>query len=113
LLKRPELGCEDIRRFIEDLDPEVMRRVETQAKYGGYINRQLAHVARLEVLEKRLIPQSMDYSRAAGLSNEARQKLSEVSPRTVGQASRVQGVTPADITALLVELKKLSKEARH
>jgi tRNA uridine 5-carboxymethylaminomethyl modification enzyme len=113
LLKRPELRSEDIRQFIEDLDPEVMRRVEIQAKYGGYIDRQVAHVARLEVLEKKLIPQSMDYSGAAGLSNEARQKLSEVSPRTVGQASRVQGVTPADITALLVELKRQDSGVRR
>jgi tRNA uridine 5-carboxymethylaminomethyl modification enzyme len=106
LLKRPEVSSKDLSQFVEDTNPDIIGVVEIEAKYGGYIDRQLSQVARSEELEARLIPEDMDYSKAFGLSYEARQKLSKVSPRTVGQASRVPGITPADVTALLVEIKK-------
>jgi tRNA uridine 5-carboxymethylaminomethyl modification enzyme len=106
LLKRPEVTAPDICRLASDLDPETVTRVEIDAKYGGYIERQLAQVARTAALEESLIPNWIDYLLAVGLSTEARQKLARIRPRTVGQASRIQGVTPADITALLVEMKR-------
>jgi tRNA uridine 5-carboxymethylaminomethyl modification enzyme len=106
LLKRPQVSSEHMSQFAEDLDLSIIRKVEIEAKYGGYIKRQLSQVARMQGLEQSLIPEEMDYSKALGLSYEARQKMSQVRPRTVGQASRIQGVTPADITALLVEIKK-------
>lgn len=106
LLKRPEVAGYDISTLVSNLDPEIIRKVEIEAKYGGYIERQLRQVARMQTLEDRMIPEALDYEKALGLSSEARQKLLRVKPRTVGQASRVPGVTPADITALLVELRK-------
>jgi len=106
VLKRPEVTSRDIFQFVPDIDPAIIRKAEIEAKYGGYIARQLSQVARMEALEDRVIPGEMDYLKAVGLSLEARQKLSKVRPRTVGQASRIQGVTPADITALLVEIRK-------
>jgi tRNA uridine 5-carboxymethylaminomethyl modification enzyme len=106
LLKRPEISCQDLEGLVHDLDPETLSRVEIEAKYGGYIKRQLAQVARMSELESKPIPERIDYEKVLGLSNEARQKLARVKPTSVGQASRVQGVTPADISALLIEMKK-------
>lgn len=106
LLKRPEISCQDLEGLVHDLDSETLSRVEIEAKYGGYIKRQLAQVARMSELESKPIPERIDYEKVLGLSNEARQKLARVKPTSVGQASRVQGVTPADISALLIEMKK-------
>jgi tRNA uridine 5-carboxymethylaminomethyl modification enzyme len=106
LLKRPEVTHREIASFLGEPDSENLERVEIEAKYGGYIERQLAQIARVSALEDRTIPDSIDYAKLYGLSTEARQKLAVIRPRSVGQASRVQGVTPADITALLIELKK-------
>jgi len=109
LLKRPEIRGQDLGGLIQGFDPEILSRVEIEAKYGGYIKRQLAQVARMSELESKPVPESIDYARVPGLSNEAKQKLARVKPASIGQATRVQGVTPADISVLLIEIKR--KEA--
>lgn len=106
LLKRPEISCQDLDGLLQGLDPEILSRVEIEAKYGGYIKRQLAQVAKMSELENKPIPEGIDYKKVLGLSNEAKQKLARVKPTSVGQASRVQGITPADVSVLLIEIKK-------
>ncbi|MDI6748270.1 MAG: tRNA uridine-5-carboxymethylaminomethyl(34) synthesis enzyme MnmG [Rhodocyclaceae bacterium] len=86
---------------------DVIEQVEIQAKYQGYIERQKEDVARMAAQEDAPIPADFDYAAVAGLSHEVRQKLAQQRPQTVGQASRMQGVTPAAISILLVNLKKL------
>ena len=83
-------------------EPEVARQVEVAAKYEGYIRRMLDDVARFKGLEQRLIPDGLDYRAVPGLSTEIRERLTEVRPRSLGQASRVPGVTPAAISILTV-----------
>jgi tRNA uridine 5-carboxymethylaminomethyl modification enzyme len=87
-------------------DAEVVEQVEIQAKYQGYIERQKEEVAKSLAHESSAIPVDMDYTLVHGLSFEARQKLMQARPETLGQASRVQGVTPATISLLLVHLKR-------
>ena len=104
LLRRPEVTYADVRR----LDPKaltdtaVARQVEVSAKYAGYIRRMLDDVARFKRLEERLIPEGLDYRVVPGLSTEIRERLAEVRPRSLGQASRIPGVTPAAISILTV-----------
>ena len=87
-------------------DPEVIRQLEVQARYGGYIKRQMGEVERQRKQENTAIPQTVDYSTVKGLSNEVKQKLTSTRPDTVGQAARIPGVTPAAISLLLVYLKR-------
>lgn len=87
-------------------DPQVINQLEIQARYGGYIERQRNEIARHSKLEKTALPSDLNYDNVRGLSNEVRQKLSEQRPQTIGQASRMPGVTPAAISLLLVYLKK-------
>ncbi len=109
LIKRPELSYEDL-DFIDEKRPiladDVREQVNIQIKYEGYIKRQLAQVAQYKKLEEKLIPPDINYYDMNGLRIEARQKLSEIKPMNVGQASRIAGVSPADISVLLVNLKK-------
>jgi tRNA uridine 5-carboxymethylaminomethyl modification enzyme len=85
----------------------VSEQVEVEAKYAGYIEKQRLEVARFRRLEDRHIPPSLDYRDMVGLRTEAREKLAYVRPATVGQAGRLAGVNPADISVLLVHLKRL------
>jgi tRNA uridine 5-carboxymethylaminomethyl modification enzyme len=78
-------------------------------KYEGYIKQQLAQVAKFNKLESKLLPQDLDYMELKGLSVEARQKLNKIKPVSVGQASRISGVSPADITALMIHLEKMRR----
>jgi tRNA uridine 5-carboxymethylaminomethyl modification enzyme len=87
-------------------DQQVIAQLEIQARYGGYIERQRNEINRLSKLESAVLPEKIDYSNVRGLSNEVRQKLSEQRPDTIGQASRIPGITPAAISLLLVHLKK-------
>lgn len=87
-------------------DPLVIEQVEIQAKYRGYIDRQAEEVAKSQSSENMLVPADLDYARIGGLSNEIRQKLAHHRPQTIGQASRIQGMTPAAISILLVYLKR-------
>jgi len=88
--------------------PEVAEQVEIQARYAGYITRQREEVARARRQEETALPKSLDFAAVSGLSNEVRQRLEQVRPTTLGQASRIPGMTPAAISLLLVHLKKRS-----
>jgi len=112
LLKRAELEYEDIRRagLGQDIAPDVREQIEIQIKYEGYIQKQLAQIARFEKLEDKLLPENLDYNQIKGLATEARQKLSILKPRSVGQASRISGVSPADISVLLIYLEQLRRK---
>ena len=90
-----------------------MTEVEVILKYDGYIRKQINEVEKLQSLENKRLGESLDYNSIGGLRLEARQKLSEIRPRTVGQASRISGVSPADINVLLVYLEKMSRENRE
>jgi tRNA uridine 5-carboxymethylaminomethyl modification enzyme len=109
LLKRPELGYEDIAAISPPevlLDTSAAEQVEIQAKYEGYIQRQLQQVERFSSLELRHVPPDLDYDAVIGLGSEVKQKLKQVRPISLGQASRISGVTPAAISLLLVALEK-------
>lgn len=113
LLKRPEVHYDDLLPFCSkeiELPEEVKERVEIEVKYEGYIKRQMAQVQRLESMENRKIPRDVDYTNFHALSSEAREKLREVAPMTIGQAARISGVTPSDISILLVYLEKARRE---
>jgi tRNA uridine 5-carboxymethylaminomethyl modification enzyme len=84
----------------------VQEEVEIEIKYEGYIARQQRQVEQFRKMEERRIPEDLDYDKVPSLRNEARQKLKEVRPSSIGQASRVMGVNPADVAVLLVYLKK-------
>jgi tRNA uridine 5-carboxymethylaminomethyl modification enzyme len=94
-------------------DPAVIEQLEIEARYQGYIERQAEEVARNRTHEETLLPADLDYARLSGLSSEIRQKLARHRPQTVGQASRLQGVTPAAISILLVHLKRAALAASH
>ena len=107
LLRRPQITYEDLTPLDPrrpDLLPEVIKTVETDVKYAGYIKRELAEVERQKKLEDKFIPEDMDYGKIKGLRLEAGQKLAKLRPATVGQASRISGVSPADISVLLLYL---------
>ena len=105
LLRRPELSYEKLAP-VDPERPELPHRVKEQAevkiKYAGYIKRQLAEVARTEKLEFKRLPVPYDYSKVHGIRIEAAQKLNKLQPESVGQASRISGVSPADISVLLI-----------
>lgn len=84
--------------------------MEIAVKYEGYIEKQLEQVNRVAKIENRLLESSIDYHAITGLRNEAKQKLSEIRPATVGQASRISGVSPADISVLLVYLEQQKRK---
>ncbi len=105
LLRRPELDYEKLALVDtarEPLPRRVVHRVETEIKYAGYIKRQLADAARFEKLESRSLPHPFDYTQIKGLRIEATQKLNKFQPLSLGQASRISGVSPADISVLLI-----------
>jgi tRNA uridine 5-carboxymethylaminomethyl modification enzyme len=109
LLKRPELNYEDIGRISplpEPIKSDAAEQVEIQVKYEGYIQRQLQQVERFSSLEQKTIPGDLDYDAVTGLGAEVRQKLKQVRPMSLGQASRISGVTPAAISLLMVALEK-------
>jgi tRNA uridine 5-carboxymethylaminomethyl modification enzyme len=90
----------------EDIPAEVAEQVEIQIKYEGYIEKSLQQVERLKKMENKKIPEDIDYDAITGLATEARQKLKQVRPLSVAQASRISGVNPADISILLVYLEQ-------
>jgi len=109
LLKRPEIYPEHLFGVMPELknfDPEVLEEATTQIKYQGYIKRQLEEVQRFIRLEEKEIPQDIDYNQIRGLSNEAKQRLQEVRPVNIGQASRISGVNPTDVSVLLLYLEQ-------
>ena len=120
LLRRPDVSYAELISLplgsaipVEALsDPLVIEQVEIQAKYQGYIDRQTEEVAKSLASEEACLPDDIDYSRIGGLSNEIQQKLVRHKPQTIGQASRIQGMTPAAISILLVHLKRGSAALR-
>ena len=109
LIRRPRLTYAELAPFDPgrpDLPPEVVREAEITLKYAGYIGRQLRQVEEMKRLEERALPAGLDYLSLHGIRLEARQKLDEIRPRNLGQASRVSGVSPADIAVLMVYLKQ-------
>lgn len=108
LLRRPEMKYEDLRHFTElpTLSPAVSEQVEIQVKYQGYLARQESAIERFERMEKKRLPLDFPYLEINGLSREAAARLNEIKPSSVGQASRVSGVNPADISVLLVYLEQ-------
>ena len=102
----PDAGAAD-----ERLAEQVRLQVDVQAKYAGYIERQAQEIERQRRNEETALPQNLDYTEVRGLSTEARQRLSEVRPATLGQAARVPGITPAAVSLLLIHLKKRSRAA--
>ncbi|QLG37596.1 MULTISPECIES: tRNA uridine-5-carboxymethylaminomethyl(34) synthesis enzyme MnmG [unclassified Paenibacillus] len=112
LMRRPEIGYD----FIEQISPsevaltaDMKEQVEIQIKYAGYIEKQLIHVERLQKMEKKKIPDTIIYDEIHGLAMEAKQKLATIRPISIGQASRIAGVTPADISILLVYLEHYNR----
>ena len=106
LLRRPEISYQDLPHRNHSLEDEVVLQIEIAVKYAGYIDRQEIEVSRIKSFDDKEIPVSFDYSCAAGLRTEARIKLGEIRPKTVGQAGRISGVSPADISILLVWMKR-------
>ncbi|MFC5734376.1 tRNA uridine-5-carboxymethylaminomethyl(34) synthesis enzyme MnmG [Cytobacillus gottheilii] len=109
LLKRPEMNYSHINQLVPadvQLDADVTEQVEIQIKYEGYIEKSLQQVDRLKKMENKKIPENIDYEAIHGLASEARQKLKEVRPLSIAQASRISGVNPADISILLVYLEQ-------
>ena len=107
LIKRPQLNYDILAPFDPArpaLSREVTEQVEISIKYEGYIDRAMRHVEQMRRMETRLLPEDIDYNRIEGLRLEARQKLSAVRPLNMGQASRISGVSPADMTALMIYL---------
>ena len=112
LLRRTELTYEDLKEIDEDrpeLSEQVKEEVEIQIKYEGYIKLQNAQVEKAKKLENKLLPEDINYEAIGGIRLEARQKLSKLRPRSVGQASRISGVSPADISVILIYLEQLKR----
>ena len=113
LLRRPQLTYDDLTPFDPgrpELPQAVREQVEISVKYEGYVQRQLRQAAEFEKLERRVLPEDMDYSAIQGLRLEAREKLSDVRPLNLGQAGRISGVSPADVAALMIWLQTHTKE---
>ncbi len=109
LLKRPEININQILEiFNETPDESISPFVEMEIKYEGYIKRDMERISRLEKMEHKKIPDNFDYTAIIGLKNEAREKLIKHRPQTLGQAGRIAGVDPADITILLIHIESLS-----
>ncbi len=115
LLKRPQVNYADLAVFDATrpaLPRSIVERVEISIKYEGYIKRQLAQIREFRRMEEMLLPPDMDYMAMEGLRVEARQKLQAQRPHNLGQASRISGVSPADISVLIIELTNRKKESR-
>ena len=109
LIKRPQLDYESLTEFDKDrpdLPKEVFEQVEIEIKYEGYIRRQLAQAQEMRRLEEKKLDENTDYTTITGLRMEAQEKLNKVKPKSIGQASRISGVSPADISVLMIYLKK-------
>ena len=107
LVKRPEVNLKELLEILnKKYDDEIIEIVEINIKYAGYIKKTEVEVKKMLKLEEKQIPEDIDYSKVKNIATEAKQKLSKVRPLTIGQASRISGVNPSDITMLLVYLKK-------
>lgn len=109
ILSRPEVSYQILPERDQTLPADVVQQVEFVVKYAGYVERQEAEVSKLKHLEDKIIPATFDYSTVPSLRLEARQKLAKIRPTTIGQAGRISGVSPADISILLIWLKRGSQ----
>ena len=110
LLRRPEVAHKDLPQPDRPLPREVIEQVEILVKYSGYIDRQENEASKFKSLEYKNIPLDFDYNQVPSLRKEARQKLASIRPATIGQASRISGVSPADVSILLVWLKRAANK---
>ena len=112
ILKRPELQYQDLQKIVDLNLPlvadEIAQQIEIQAKYDGYIERQRTDIEKMQRYEATQLPSDIDYRQVSGLSNEEIQKLTQVQPRTLAQAGRISGVTPAALSLLLAHIKKIA-----
>ena len=110
MLKRPQITYDDLAEIDDETRPVLsyheITQLEVQIKYEGYIQKQINQIERFKKLEDKKLSQDIDYSKVEGLRIEAAQKLDQIKPESVGQASRISGVSPADINVLLVYLEK-------
>ena len=114
ILKRPKVSILDFKIKVKGLknsltshmEKEILFEAETIIKYSGYINRQKEEIDKIKVYEEMIIPQEFDYNNIKSLSNESREKFINIKPQTVGQAQRINGIRPSDISILLVYLKR-------
>ena len=113
LLRRPEICYKDLPNKNDSLSLEEIQQVEITLKYAGYIDRQQVEIEKFRGLEEKQIPSSFDFSVVPSLRAEARQKLTEIRPATLGQAARISGVSPADISILTVWLKRFGANELH
>ena len=107
LLKRPQISYEDLKEFDTtrpEIPSEILEKVQVEIKYEGYINRQNRQISEMRRLEKKILPKDLDFSEIKGLRLEAIEKLSKLKPNNIGQASRISGVSPADISVLIIWL---------
>lgn len=114
LIRRPQMSYDSLAGFDKDrpaLPDDVTEQVEIQIKYEGYIAKQLVQVEQARRLERLLLPEDLDYSEMRGIRLEAQEKLMKIRPRSVGQASRISGVSPADISVLLIALERKKRQA--
>ncbi len=112
LLRRPEISYSDLDFFADDLPEikkDVQEQVEIQVKYKGYIERQESQVEQFRKMEEKKIPEELDYEELENLRLEAREKLNKIRPLSIGQASRISGVSPADISALMIYLEQYNR----
>lgn len=114
LLRRPDVTYEKLASLfaLEPLAKDVRQQVEISITYEGYIQKQLEQVERMEKLEAKLLPEDIDYAAVPSLRDEGREKLARIRPRSVGQASRISGVSPADISVLLVWLEQRRRQKK-
>ena len=113
ILSRPEVSYKDLPVRDEALSDEVVQQVEIAVKYAGYIDRQELEVKKFKKLEDKSIPDTFDFSTVPSLRLEARQKFANIRPKTIGQAARISGVSPADISILMVWLKRAAGANGH
>lgn len=115
LLKRKEISYDDLKHIVElpEISEDVKKQVEITLVYEGYIKKQLEQVERMEKLEEKLLPEDINYDEVSSLRDEARKKLNAIRPISIGQASRISGVSPADISVLLVYLEQYHRQEEN
>lgn len=115
LLKRKEISYDDLKHIVElpEISEDVKKQVEITLVYEGYIKKQLEQVERMEKLEEKLLPEDINYDEVSSLRDEAREKLNAIRPISIGQASRISGVSPADISVLLVYLEQYHRQEEN
>jgi tRNA uridine 5-carboxymethylaminomethyl modification enzyme len=115
MLKRPEISYEAFRQIDDEmpvLSREISEEIEIQIKYEGYIKKQLGQAEQFKKLENKKLPRNINYKEIRGLSLESQEKLSDIRPDNLGQASRISGVSPADISVLMVYIEQLRRTRR-